>query len=180
MVPPPARRRLRHWSDRPRNPCFAGRAPRADRWCAHLAQRVIPARAGVGVKITVPAGYRLGHPCARGSRHQAQPAGKDLEGSSLRARESVWEKGFTPSEDGVIPARAGVGDVVALRRKSVVGHPCARGSRLPTYCDPPPGFGSSLRARESVIPLTPLPLRVGVIPARAGVGQEGVAIMKPR
>ena len=130
--------------------------------------RIIPARAG----FTWPPPWcrrcARDHPRSRGVYGSAATRQSVATGSSPLARGLLPLRTVTRYARGIIPARAGFTSTPPTAPVRSRDHPRSRGVYLPGFRTQFQNVGSSPLARGLRTRLSPRPMTVGIIPARAG------------
>ena len=149
------------------------------------ADRFIPARAGNGARPRDIQPVTTVHPRARGERPLRTKYNQPGFGSSPRARGTAPDHLGWPAQVRFIPARAGNGCPPCRQQKKVAVHPRARGERGCAATEMASCYGSSPRARGTVVLRRDWLRTPRFIPARAGnggcvPGTRGNATVHPR
>ena len=130
---------------------------------------IIPAHAGLTIKICHRTALCRDHPRACGAHNKNAFLKLATTGSSPRMRGSPDLLPDTPLRDGIIPAHAGLTQPVSLGACCLRDHPRACGAHI--FIGTPKGQnqGSSPRMRGSRQPVLGPDDRTGIIPAHAGL-----------
>ena len=130
--------------------------------------RIIPARAGFTPSGPTPVSSGPDHPRSRGVYRNPLVEPVLRGGSSPLARGLPPQPNPTQSRGRVIPARAGFTPFFPARAGFRPGHPRSRGVYVLIFEPGVQDRGSSPLARGLRTRLSPRPMTVGIIPARAG------------
>ncbi len=130
--------------------------------------RIIPARAGFTVRMTVACPWWADHPRSRGVYDVETRVMGAVSGSSPLARGLQVRDDEEPWWDRIIPARAGFTTHAVVRASVTEDHPRSRGVYGTTRRPIGGQSGSSPLARGLLGWGASLPSRCRIIPARAG------------
>ena len=133
---------------------------------------IIPAHAGLTLvfdRTVVPAGD---HPRACGAHALSAARSSLCSGSSPRMRGSLRLRLIPDTFDGIIPAHAGLTDIISCNHSTNRDHPRACGAHPPRIASDPNISGSSPRMRGSHAVADLIPAVFGIIPAHAGLTQQ--------
>ena len=130
---------------------------------------IIPAHAGLTIFVYIQVSHRWDHPRACGAHVFSSPADIGGWGSSPRMRGSLHDEIQTGFVCGIIPAHAGLTPIRTNDQHFHRDHPRACGAHVRMSCERTSGTGSSPRMRGSLDLTGWKRLKLGIIPAHAGL-----------
>ena len=133
-----------------------------------LGSRIIPARAGQTTTCSPTTSADSDHPRACGANRSALAAMTDNHGSSPRVRGKRPQKRHEPTQNRIIPARAGQTSSRACDGSARSDHPRACGANSSAYLRAAFVAGSSPRVRGKLMCSRLAMTACRIIPARAG------------
>ena len=142
--------------------------------------RIIPAHAGLTSASAIRIACLWDHPRACGAHIPPNSAASFQQGSSPRMRGSLPSARIDFPADGIIPAHAGLTEVIKMKLIHGRDHPRACGAHPIGYRPERPRWGSSPRMRGSPVDAARLRPIAGIIPAHAGLTSGGSGICSYR
>ena len=134
---------------------------------------IIPAHAGLTVRIVCSIRFTRDHPRACGAHARTLSVIPDAKGSSPRMRGSHSDIAYNDVKTGIIPAHAGLTASSGLNKVKSGDHPRACGAHATSWLWRARFRGSSPRMRGSLIVNVVAFSGIGIIPAHAGLTAAG-------
>ena len=138
-------------------------------WHRNTGAGIIPAHAGLTPWISSRSLPDRDHPRACGAHKYPLPGRDILKGSSPRMRGSRERRLHAVLRHGIIPAHAGLTDIIKVKNRMVRDHPRACGAHIASPFQSLATQGSSPRMRGSRFFLVFFCVENGIIPAHAGL-----------
>ena len=134
---------------------------------------IIPAHAGLTASHSLSGLFLGDHPRACGAHPQPYRHGSAIPGSSPRMRGSRIVAPYFPHSEGIIPAHAGLTNLVGSTVSTSGDHPRACGAHSGVVRRSDSQKGSSPRMRGSPSSWRNISPSPGIIPAHAGLTSSG-------